>query len=555
MKDFRVKVDENLTSEQDSMNWYFDALNFLKKNVDKERKPSRKLRTLHRLSSLHACRALDHMLRGSTGMGLERFELKPCQVLGVRHDAAPSDPEPSAPPVLGIASDLGPSMLSWQFWLRYESAVVSFLLPDPSHMVNNNMLMAVKHAGLWENCLLNKVAYKALFGPFETQAWQQTLREVAEAVDPIITVDDPLFVHYLPHLLADIGEDTARVNDPEFVQGVRDRIFSKEVASEVGPQLQFTRWGSLVDVGNWWDSRWHSRLLLLIAAGLHLGYLTQGNMKAGIGVKTRAEPEKGPTKRDRKDPVADLRSKTKNVLHIATIVLGSPLQQRIQRIISVMLGPLRKWHGRQASILRGPLPTKNFYIEMAAGKWIEPLVDTVVIFNQPDRLRACGLIFDVPIKQDALEKNALAAEQDELVKVIFQLTVHILKSRVRSCLQYSFGYPLQFAGFMDPEIVLSLLKIFQRDVEAWEFAGTQMQSALALKVWKRSVLWWPVNQVMMNYARRMRFRELTPAMTEFVDGMFSPCFGQQKIIEDLFQRARGRSPRLPRNSPPLNGYG
>ena len=373
------------------------------------------------------------MLRGSTGLGLERFEVKPCQVLGVRHDAGPGDPEPGPPPVLGIASDLGPSMLSWQFWMRYQSSIVSFLLPDTSHTVNNNMLLAVKHAGLWENCLLNKVAYRSLFGPFDSQAWQQTLREVAEQMEPIFTTDDPLFVHYLPNLLADIGEDVARVNDTEFLANLRDRIFSRSVVEEVGPQLQFTRWASLVDVGNWWDSRWHSRLLLLIAAGLHLGYLTQGNMKAGLGVKSTSHhssgqsgEDKGPTKKDRRDPVADLRSKTRNVLHIATIVLGSSLQQQIQRIISVMLSPLRRWHGWQASELRGPEATKYFYIGMASGKWIESLAETVDILRDPRQLRACGLLFDMPIKQEPLEKNALAAEQDELAKMIFKLLVNIL---------------------------------------------------------------------------------------------------------------------------------
>ena len=49
-----MKVDEPVTTDDDALNWYLDALNFLKKHASEEKKPKRNLRSLHRRVYMHA---------------------------------------------------------------------------------------------------------------------------------------------------------------------------------------------------------------------------------------------------------------------------------------------------------------------------------------------------------------------------------------------------------------------------------------------------------------------------------------------------------------------
>ena len=57
--------------------------------------------------------------------------------------------------------------------------------------------------------------------------------------------------------------------------------------------------GGTFDAGEWWDSRWHSRLVLLTFMGLHLGYLKDQDLKGPVGTRAKTialGPEgKGPT--------------------------------------------------------------------------------------------------------------------------------------------------------------------------------------------------------------------------------------------------------------------
>ena len=254
LPDLRIRKSDDFTDD-DVERWIQDAITFLKVSEAGQLakagpKKRRAIKKLYRLQSLHNARALDHMLRASTGHGLERFQITPPMVLGCMHTASMDDIEPLAPPILGVATDMGSSMLCWQYYLRYKSPVVSFHFPDTSHPANGNMLMALKHSGLWEACLLNKVVYKAFFGPFSSQAWAGQLWEAALLMGQASPLDEPIFQHFLPLILQDMREGPERAADPDFVQHVHDRVFSKEVAGEIGPALQFTRWGSIVDVGS-----------------------------------------------------------------------------------------------------------------------------------------------------------------------------------------------------------------------------------------------------------------------------------------------------------------
>ena len=168
LPEFRVKPTDNFTQE-DVESWQRDAATFLRQAAlgdfgDEKWKHDgdKRVKKWFRLQALHSAQALDHMLRCSSGMGLERFAITPPQVLGCAHNASLSEPEPPAPACLGVATDMGASMVSWQYFLRYQSPLVIFHMPDISHPINGNMILALKHSNLWVTILLNKVVFKTL---------------------------------------------------------------------------------------------------------------------------------------------------------------------------------------------------------------------------------------------------------------------------------------------------------------------------------------------------------------------------------------------------------
>ena len=279
--------------------------------------------------------------------------------------------------------------------------------------------------------------------------------------------------------------------------------------------------------------------------GLHLGYLKEENLQGPVATRSNGKGGPGPDAKGATagssgggDAVSDLRTKAKNVIHIATIIMCSSRQHKTQRMISVILGPVRKWHGWQASFLRSPGPTTEFCKGMAAGDWLRHLNEVVLLLRAPSKLHLCGLTVAFPA--DLLElgvDNALVAEEDEFAMQIMALVFQLLRFRTRACLMYSSTYPLAFAALLDEPQVPRALQSFKEAVLAWEAAG-KCDLPLAQRLHQRSPLGWSINVIMANFARRAGWTTVTPAMKDMLEGMFCPCLAQQKIVEDWFQRAR-----------------
>ena len=90
------------------------------------------IKNVFRLQSLYTARALDHMLRASTGKGFGRFQLHPPMVAGCMHTATAAGPELPPPPVLGVPTDMGSSMMSWQYVLP-QVQIWNRVLPHARH--------------------------------------------------------------------------------------------------------------------------------------------------------------------------------------------------------------------------------------------------------------------------------------------------------------------------------------------------------------------------------------------------------------------------------------
>ena len=115
----KVKPHDELTTA-DMEGWLQRAQDFLTSCAEDTAAAPRSepIKKNRRLASLHAARSLDHTLRAVSGQGFERFGIRPPCVLGCQIGAGRGDPEPDPPPVLGISTDMGPSMTCWLYVLH-----------------------------------------------------------------------------------------------------------------------------------------------------------------------------------------------------------------------------------------------------------------------------------------------------------------------------------------------------------------------------------------------------------------------------------------------------
>lgn len=181
--------------------WRSSAQAFLDKCKDE---PPQKKRKLYRTSALEALRCMDHAMMVASGRGFGAFEIHPPMSLG-----APSGwtgPLPPPPPVLSIALDQDGANDSLKFFAKYATPLLTNFQTDPSHRVNNDIIGAIKGAGLWDTALLCKVVWNSQFGPWESLGWYKKLDEMAKKAMQVSGANDLIYQAYLVQLAKDMGE-------------------------------------------------------------------------------------------------------------------------------------------------------------------------------------------------------------------------------------------------------------------------------------------------------------------------------------------------------------
>ena len=262
--------------------WRQKAVSYLRQEtVDKTKKANKE----NRLQTFLQAKALDHMLTVVLGEGLATFKL-PSSSRQELLEKLLSGADVPVPPVLSLSTDLGGGMLTLANWVRYQTDLMFVHMPDLAHARNNAILQGIRDSGLWSFILIMRVTYKAFFGPFSSWSWLQKLQDASEELQNLLDVHDPLVQAFLPDVAEALDLTAANLHIDDEQVTIYEHIFSKNVIAEQGPSLQISRWGSIMDVADWWRSRWHSRLILLTAMGLQEGYLQRHPGSLGMAVRS-----------------------------------------------------------------------------------------------------------------------------------------------------------------------------------------------------------------------------------------------------------------------------
>ena len=86
------------------------------------------------------------------------------------------------------------------------------------------------------------------------------------------------------------------------------------------------------------------------------------------------------------------RDQCKNTMHAATLILLDDVIKRRGLIVAEGLGPLRSWHGAQATENRDPEALLTFYRRQAFGEKLEVLRKTVSIMCDDDKLERMNFL-------------------------------------------------------------------------------------------------------------------------------------------------------------------
>lgn len=300
-------------------------------------------------------------------------------------------------------------------------------------------------------------------------------------------------------------------------------------------------------MGQWYDKRWHKRLVLLLYIGLHQKWIKKGddNFLKGVRMETdRSDPSDTKSTTNKKFQSAGettLRNRCHNLLHMATLVImDKQQQQRKQRLIEYFAEPMRKWLGVQAKLPRSSSVVRDFCVKEASGDWISVCNECVDITYAGNKLERLGIVVELaPYHNGMVADHPEVVEQDELAEMMVRFMLQLIRFRVRQALRWTHSLPLRFAAFPSPDKAIrsEALSYCRDSWRAWLATG-QVEVGLSKKVYHRSFCNFTSVQVMCNYGERVDWKEITPMMLQHARNMFDPAMGQSMVIEDWGQRAR-----------------
>lgn len=174
-----------------------------------------------------------------------------------------------------------------------------------------------------------------------------------------------------------------------------------------------------------------------------------------IARATAAEPGAHEAPEDEGDrPVAHsnrdiemLKSKCKNMLHYAAVVLGNPVVHRQCLIIVEVLKPFREAFGKSMVRTKSAEGVLGHNMDVAQLSYNKCLASTVAKLSDPDALHTMRFF----VSEDGAEKDFGLSDERFFAQLVLDLVRGLLRSRVFSMKNHSHNLPGVFALLLHPQ--------------------------------------------------------------------------------------------------------
>lgn len=416
---------------------------------------------------------------------------------------------------------------------------------DPFHRYWNNEKLGIAHAKWWDIVLLYACPFNINFGPFSGAGWLNQLQGVLkEYTESVGSVEDALFNRFLPSIARDRQEEHL-LSDDSWVRRVWLSLQAGEPFASKGPKMAFCRWASFVDCFLHFDSSHHSRVLGMAAWGLNEGIVTKDIGSVTLAIEnlysTAPKVDSKAPMREVAAQVKDIRSKGKNQLHVALLVLLLPdLQRRGRTLVTLML-PSREWHSMNVRHMRNPSLCQEWYCRQAVGRCLDPLCETFAVFGDLSKLSYCGFVVAVNGSASdvaAFEEGGAQLEVEERAMArMAELAISLNFERLRHLLWHLEGCPGNLA-FMLSDDVVELdrgMARFQLHFDAWA-AAMEQENPLVIKAVEASFMNKPIVFTIASWCEAQFWLEVPEDAKRLVSSLFA-C-PKTDLIEDAFHRLR-----------------
>ena len=486
---------------------------------------------VYRIATARFLQAVDHALKVVSGHGLERWategtSLEAARPGSQREALASWRAQPLR--TLTVAADqqsCGPSGVT--FLQAHPRQLAVDLVFDPPHRFWNSEKLGLVMSGGWEAVLLTTVLYSISDGPWHTGGWFSQLNGARQ--DYLALTDRatcPLFSKMLPHVARDKGRESEMGTE----------AFSKEMWAELstdnkllfkGPRPALCRWYSWFDCHRFWKPAHHLRLLTFIVWGLGAELLTRtargDSLVLGGAPPVEPVSESKVTMREVQASTSRLRSKGKNLLHVALKIMQNPNIKRKADLVSEALLGMRNFHTDQIAACRTPEGNVAWSMKMASGSFLRPLGDSWALLADARKLHECGFLTTAT----ACTAGGYLADTDmedvegSWAAWTVSLLCHLTLQRYRHLLFYTRGPGMLAALLSDsPDEQWMCLKTLGVIWRGWKACEAKPQAA-EREARARSWLARPVVSILLQRLESLGWKEVPADVRETLHLSFS----------------------------------
>lgn len=370
-------------------------------------------------------------------------------------------------PSLHLRSDQG--SMGWVgnncLFAEGQSVLSGTSIWDPCHYLANQLSNAIKAAGLWFSVCELVVVLNLCQGPWMGSAWFQTAKDAMSEYLAESSPECPLFLCMYEWLARDLGEDgPAHFGLKSHLTSVWARISDADVFRRKGFRVKLSRWMSVWDSLAVFLDSWSAFYLVLTYMCLKNGIIKSvADMQMYKDEWVLADGEEAPAPAAHNRPqnrevrhsngeLAKLRQKSRNTLHLATMILGSAFKRSVVVGMLCVVQAFRKNFGLVVQAMKSQRSAIDYWSLHVSGD-VSELCEMLDVLFHPAHFDKVGFLGAEWYTDD--EQGPEVASDMKLAQVLFQPVIQVMAHRLVGELNVSHSLPNKTAMLVnsDPSVV------------------------------------------------------------------------------------------------------
>ena len=431
--------------------------------------------------------------------------------------------------------------------------------PDPAHRRHNNVLDALKMAGLnWaktEVLLLETVGS----GPWHGASFFGTFRAAGEEFFENYGVDSEIFLYMYPKLAIQLhaGVLPSEYGAPSHIQWVWERTREAKILCNKGFRPKEGRWFQVFTRGREMHREWAALELVLLYVGLHQqwffeGEATKTNARAAVppsshasvgkefgndgGSAADASETRKTTVEASNQEVEKAKLKTKNLLHLSYGIAGNDGLRALWFCLTALTEPIMKEHSETLISHSTPRGGQAWAERMANG-CCEYLGECFLVLSSECILREAGLCQTSSSNTSDWLSDDMA---ESMCQVLLRYLCRVVGTEYLWLMRYHASLPGFFPALLQNSTQASALVQIR---EWWECLvaaegiadNNDLQLALSCIRWPQAT--W-VRELLVGLVEADWKQVPEDVFQEIKD--FAQCWKSTKIVEDGFNHLRDR---------------